>query len=141
MKPFLSQPNIAVLANIATNDKQHKPIHYAAAKKAKDIVEALLPFTTGLEGKTADELLKECNFDDEVSMFPSPAPSLEAKSAEAVKAVEVPPEVNAKAETFKAAGNVAYKNKNFDDAVQQYSKAIETNPHNHVYVPRRRPIP
>jgi Flp pilus assembly protein TadD len=41
-------------------------------------------------------------------------------------------------EALKAAGNKAFAARNFEEAVQFYSKAIELNPNNHIYYSNRK---
>lgn len=42
-----------------------------------------------------------------------------------------------KANEFKALGNEAFKNKNYDDAIKYFTQAIENNPNDHVFYSNR----
>jgi len=44
-------------------------------------------------------------------------------------------------DALKEAGNKAFAAKNFEEAIEFYSKAIELNPENHVYFSNRKYMP
>ena len=43
----------------------------------------------------------------------------------------------AKAADFKAKGNLAFKEKNWGEAIEMFSQAIECNPNDHVFYSNR----
>ena len=106
-----------------------KPIHYAAGRKHRDVVDYLLPLTPGLgSGVTSEKLILEQaatgDWDEPLDITQAAnVLTLPRATAEQVELAKKEKEI----------GNKCFLNKDWAGSLAAYTNAIELNPHEAVY--------
>jgi ankyrin repeat protein len=114
----------------ATDEDGTKAIQIAAARDNREAVEILFPFTSQIQTVqewTVDDVLKQF-MQSESTTTVEVTKDVAVDTSNQKKQIQVTPEAKRKAAEAKARGDTAFKRKDFSNAVDAYTQAIEFDP-------------
>jgi ankyrin repeat protein len=135
VKLFLSLPNSKKLVNFLTQPLEGvshhkaglKPIHYAAGRKHREVIELLLPLTEYLAKETTvDSLIAEQEATGDWNLSTDSAVDISSLKIATIEEKE-------EAKKAKEEGNKFFLVKDWGNSCARYSRAIELDPHEAIY--------